>query len=92
MLNSIPPKFVYNNKKFYLEFATDIDAFYYAVDQSNSNLVLRTNIVRNRFEVYKHGRGATKYTNKVIDLAVKRKKKIIIFNKVLKSLFDFFQK
>jgi len=92
MLNSIHPKFVYNNKNFFVEFATDIDVFYYAVDQNNSNLVLRMNIAKDGFKVYKYGKSAIRYTNKVMDLAVKRKKKIIIFNKVLKSLFDSSQK
>jgi len=90
MLNNIPPKFVYNNKNFYLEFATDLDAFYYAVDQGNSNLVLRVNIVKDRFEVYKCGKSAIAYTNKIMNLIMKRKKKAIVFNKVLKLLCEHY--
>lgn len=91
LYDSVPQEITYENEQFKLDFISGADAIYYGGTFNTKRVVLRVNIISNKFELIKSGDAAMYY---VLNIMRKFKNKennshVLILNDSTELLYDY---
>ena len=90
LYDSVPKEIIYKNEQFKLDFISGADAIYYGGTFKTKRVVLRINIIENKFELIKAGDDAMYYVlNAIQKIKSDKDSNALIINDSTELLYNY---